>query len=188
MASKVRDKIIDTASELFYSKGYNLTGINEIIERAGIAKATLYSHFRAKEELLLAYLDAKDQKALQQLKAFIHERPVGKTRLLAVLEFVLEFFGKADFHGCWCVRTVAEIPPEKTEILDKIRENKSSFRDFLEELVRENKPELEEEACSQMASQLYVLYEGALTESHLHNADWPIKSALALFESVLQRT
>lgn len=52
-----RDHIINTASELFYNQGYNLTGINEIIEKAEIAKATLYSHFKSKEELIQAYLE-----------------------------------------------------------------------------------------------------------------------------------
>ena len=70
MKSNTRAKIIETASELFYTKGYNLTGINEIIKESGIAKATLYSHFNSKEDLLVAYLEAKDAELLKNIKSF----------------------------------------------------------------------------------------------------------------------
>ena len=53
--SDIRENIVKTASELFYRNGYNSTGINEIIRESGIAKATLYNHFKSKEDLCLSY-------------------------------------------------------------------------------------------------------------------------------------
>lgn len=58
--SEICYKIIRIVLDLFYEKGYNLIGINEIIEELGIVKVILYSYFRLKEELLLVYLDEKD--------------------------------------------------------------------------------------------------------------------------------
>ena len=52
-----RKRIIDTASRLFYQQGYTATGINQIIEEADISKASLYQHFKSKEDLLLEYLE-----------------------------------------------------------------------------------------------------------------------------------
>lgn len=58
-ARDTKDLILETASNLFCNNGYNLIGINEIIDKSGIAKATLYNHFKTKEDILLAYLDKK---------------------------------------------------------------------------------------------------------------------------------
>jgi len=70
MKISVKERILETASHLFYEKGYNLTGINEIIEKAGVAKASLYSHFRSKEDICLAYLIRMDGNLVKDLRAF----------------------------------------------------------------------------------------------------------------------
>ncbi|MBX2873011.1 MAG: TetR/AcrR family transcriptional regulator [Saprospiraceae bacterium] len=184
--SKTRHTIIRTASDLFYEKGYNLTGINEIIEESGIAKATLYSHFRSKEELLLAYLDEKDQELLKSIKAFCASKPAGDEQLIAVLEFLIPFFEQEDFNGCWCIRSIAEVPRENVKVRTKIKSNKQAFRQFVLELVKSNKPELDEGQQQQLGNQLYLLYEGALTESHIQGAAWPIETSINLLKDKLK--
>ena len=52
----VKDRIVETASDLFYHNGYNQTGINQIIAEAGVAKASMYQHYRSKEDIAVAYL------------------------------------------------------------------------------------------------------------------------------------
>ena len=52
----VKDRLLETASVLFYQNGYNNTGINEVIEKANVAKASLYSHFKSKDSICIAYL------------------------------------------------------------------------------------------------------------------------------------
>ncbi len=188
MKSVTRDRIIGTASELFYKRGYNLTGINEIIEESGIAKATLYNHFKSKEELLLAYLDSRNKEALRDIQAFCKSKPRGNKRLIAVLEFLIPFYNQDDFNGCWCVRSIAEVPRENHEVRVKIRNGKNQFCNFLKELVEESKPNLKKTEQDELARQLYVLYEGAMTESHLHDADWPIKSAISLLKDKLKES
>lgn len=55
----VRERIIDTASRLFYFNGYNQTGVNQIIKEASVAKASLYQHFRSKEDIAVVYLQRR---------------------------------------------------------------------------------------------------------------------------------
>ena len=182
MKQSTRDHIIQTASDLFYEKGYNLTGINEIIAESGIAKATLYSHFRSKEELLLAYLEAKDEELLKNLSTFCESRPAGDSRLVAVLEFLIPFFNKEYFNGCWCVRSIAEVPRENEKVRKKIRAGKQKLRNYLQQLVQDNKPQLNAEEQEALSNQLYLLYEGAITESHLQDAEWPIQTSIDLLK------
>ncbi|MEL6656392.1 MAG: TetR/AcrR family transcriptional regulator [Bacteroidota bacterium] len=187
MKQSTRDHIIQTASELFYEKGYNLTGINEIIAESGIAKATLYSHFRSKEELLLAYLEVRDQELLTNIRAFCESKPQGDSRLVAVLEFLIPFFNRGDFNGCWCLRSMAEIPRENENVRKKIRAGKQKLRGFILELVKDNKPAMSAEQQTALGNQLYLLYEGAVGESHLQDASWPIETSIDLLTSKLRQ-
>ena len=52
----IEEHLIETASELFYKQGYSLTGINEVIKEANIAKATLYNYYKSKDELCVEFL------------------------------------------------------------------------------------------------------------------------------------
>ena len=185
MKDQTRTHIIQTASELFYSKGYNLTGINEIIAKAGIAKATLYSHFRSKEDLCIAYLDARDQELLEEIEQFCSKRNKGNDQLIAVLEFLIPFFKTRKFNGCWCIRTAAEIPRENKKIKAKIRQNKTQFLSFIENLVKRNKGRMKQQRQEALARKIYLLYEGAVTESHLQQKDWPIHENIDILKGIL---
>ena len=186
MRDKTRNHIILTASDLFYQKGYNLTGINEIIEKAGIAKATLYNHFRSKEDLCLAYLDARDQELLEQLNQYCEQKKKGIARVIGILEFLIQFFESGEFNGCWCIRTSAEIPRENERIKLKIKQNKKEFLEFIEDLIKKNISNLTRSKRERLAKQVYLLYEGAVTESHLQKEDWPIHENIRILKTLLK--
>ena len=186
MKNETRDLIINTASELFYKKGYNLTGINEIIAEAGIAKATLYSHFKSKEELCIAYLDARDNELLENIKVHCQNKSKGDKRLIGVLDFLIPFFKSGEFNGCWCIRTVAEIPRENKKIKKKIKSNKNLFLNFIKSLVKENKPELTKSQQEKLSKRIYLLYESAVSESHLQDDLWPIEESIDLLKNILK--
>lgn len=187
MKSETRNLIIKTASDLFYKKGYNLTGINEIIAEAGIAKATLYSHFRSKEDLCIAYLELRDQELMIDIKSFCESKPKGDKQLLAVLKYLIPFFESDNFQGCWCIRTVAEIPRENEKIRKQIRSNKQLLLNYIIELVKSNKPDLHSKSREKLARQIYLLYEGAVAESHLQGESWPILQNIDILKSLLQK-
>lgn len=181
-----RDQIINTASELFYNQGYNLTGINEIIDKAGIAKATLYSHFKSKEDLIQAYLDKKDNELLKSIMAFCESKQHGEKRLIAVLEFLVEFFKQDNFNGCWCIRSMAEVPKENAEIRLKIKNSKTRFREYIKLLVRDNMSSLTSRQKEKLSNRLYLLYEASVSESHLQDDVWPIKESISLLKEILK--
>lgn len=175
--AEVRQTIIETASDLFYQNGYNLTGINEIIREAGIAKATLYNHFKSKDDICLAYLQHKNSQFLLDVKAFVSKYPQGEEQILAIFDFLTAFFKDKAFNGCWCINTVSEVPREKETIKAEIIHQKNQFIALIQSLVGENFPDLSAAEVQFMARQVYLLYEGAVAESHLHQNIWPIESA-----------
>ncbi len=180
-----RKEIVETASRLFYKKGYNLTGINEIIAEAGIAKATLYSHFRSKDDICIAYLQHKDIVFVEALKEFCTSKEKGDQQILGLFEFLLEFYEDVDFTGCWCIRTVSELPQENEKIRVEIQGQKKGLIQIIEKLLRDNKPTYDEDKISMIAKQIYLLYESAVAESYLHQERWPIESARSMCQKLL---
>ncbi|MCG9790847.1 TetR/AcrR family transcriptional regulator [Flavobacterium algicola] len=181
----VRERIIETASFLFYKNGYNSTGINQIIAEAGIAKATLYSHFKSKEEICLSYLQFKNISFLQDFKRFTTSKPKGKEQLLAIFDFLQLFYQDKDFNGCWCIKTVSEIPKENELIRNEIQSQKNDFITVIEELISNNLESVKNEQVKSLARQIYLLYESAVGESHLHQQDWPIVESKNLCEKII---
>jgi AcrR family transcriptional regulator len=109
MASAKRDRLIDTAIELFNRDGYRATGIDRILAESGVAKMTLYKHFCSKDALILAALkrrDARWRAWFRQGLARRAESPRG--RLLAVFDALEEWFAQADFRGCMFIRAASE--------------------------------------------------------------------------------
>lgn len=183
--SKVKSRIVETAASLFYKNGYNSTGINEIISESGIAKATLYSHFRSKEDICLAYLEFKNLTFSEEIRKFCTSRPGGIEQITALFDFLESFFQDRDFNGCWCIKTISEIPKENTRIRAEIQSQKNQLIDFIRELIVDNGITQDESEQNALASQIYLLYEGALAESHLHQAKWPITEAKKMSQKIL---
>jgi len=129
--SGVKQNIIETASFLFYKNGYNLTGINEIIREARIAKATLYHHFKSKEDICLSYLQFKNSTFLSDINTFCINISEGKERVLGIFDFLQLYFKNKDFNGCWCIKTVSEIPKDNVRIREEIQQQKKYFLQFI---------------------------------------------------------
>ena len=182
---EIRQKIVETASLLFYKNGYNSTGINEIISEAGIAKATLYSHFKSKEDICLSYLQFKNEAFLSEIETYCKSRPKGQSQLLGIFDFLLIFFRDKDFNGCWCLKTVSEIPKDNVGIREEIQKQKNAFIQFIEKLVINNIGQLSNIDIKTLTNGTYLLYESAVAESHLHQSDWPIKEAKNLCAKIL---
>lgn len=183
--SEIKNIIIETASSLFYDKGYNSTGINEIISESGIAKATLYNHFKSKDEICLAYLQFMNNSFMKNIGEFAFSQPKGKTQILAIFDFLDMFFQTNDFKGCWCVKTISEIPNDNKIIITEIQNQKNALINLISKLISSNLNEIRTEELISLSRKIYLLYESAVSESYLHQTNWPIKETKDLCSKIL---
>ena len=183
--SEVRDRIIETASKLFYKNGYNSTGVNEIISESGIAKATLYSHFKSKDDICIAFLEFKHHSFMKDIEIFTKAQEKGLGQILALFDYLELFFMDKDFNGCWGIKTVAEIPQDNVKIRAVLQEQKKGFLGLINTLVAKNLKRNNREEISTTAKRIYLLYESAIVESHLHQNDWPIKEAKEVCSQII---
>jgi len=105
-----RERILGTAYELFSHRGVHDVGIDELVERAGVAKATLYKHFPSKDELVLAFLEQREQIWTYGWVEREARRRGGtpEEQLLAIFDLFDEWFHRDDFEGCSFVNVLLE--------------------------------------------------------------------------------
>jgi len=106
--SSARERILESAYELFSTHGVRAVGVDDVIVRAGVAKATLYRHFPSKDALVLAFLERRE---LVYTRGWIGARRRAATaqeRLLAIFDLFDEWFRRDDFEGCSFVNLLLE--------------------------------------------------------------------------------
>ncbi|HEY4369195.1 MAG TPA: TetR/AcrR family transcriptional regulator [Steroidobacteraceae bacterium] len=144
------------AQELFYEEGTNTVGIERVIERAGVAKASLYNTFGSKEELVRSYLAARHEARNARITTKLKLYNTPRERLLGVFDAQSDLFAEPTFRGCAFVRASAEMRPESSA--KGVCENSRAWlRTLFTDLAKDagaNEPE-------SLARQLLLLYDGA---------------------------
>src|ERR1700753_1731741 len=107
-----RERLLDAASELFYAEGVQSVGIDRVIERAGVAKASLYSTFGSKEQLVVAYLEQRAQNRQRRVNERLERHEDPRARIVALFELVCELVAEPNFRGCAFANASAEGPLE----------------------------------------------------------------------------
>ncbi len=109
-SSHARQQILETASELFYQKGIQYVGINEVIAASGVAKRTLYRWFPSKDKLIEEVMKHRASQWLRWFEDAVAERGnTPKERLLATFDVLREWYARPNFRGCPFINAVLEI-------------------------------------------------------------------------------
>jgi AcrR family transcriptional regulator len=150
-----RDRLLAAANELFYAEGVQTVGIDRVIERAGVAKASLYNTFGSKENLVQAYLESRHGATLERLRAVIARHGEPRQRLLAVFDAQAEIFAEPNFHGCAFIAAGAEAP-DGGLIEHATHEYRADIRNLLTGLAGEAGAK----DPATLARQLQLLFDG----------------------------
>jgi AcrR family transcriptional regulator len=154
--TSARERLLAAADELFYENGFNLVGIDRVIERAGVAKASLYDCFGSKEELIRAYLKGRADKREARIVERMATLETPQEKILGVFDLLAEIVSLADYRGCAFQRASAEAGASSV-IKGTCDESRAWLRTQFTELARQAKaadPEL-------LGQQLVFLYDGA---------------------------
>src|SRR6201991_2431042 len=105
-----RERLLAAASELFYAEGVHTVGIDRVIERAGVAKASLYSTFGSKDELIRAYLRGRAEARQQRTERAMDRHTAPRARILAVFDALDDAIQAPTYRGCAFINASAEGP------------------------------------------------------------------------------
>jgi AcrR family transcriptional regulator len=106
-----RDRLLEAADELFYAEGVHVVGVDRVVERAGVTKASLYNTFGSKEELVRAYLDQHMRRRQEAITRILATNETPKDRLLGVFAELEGALAGSEFRGCRFIMAVAEARP-----------------------------------------------------------------------------
>jgi AcrR family transcriptional regulator len=134
-AASPRDRILETAFRLFYARGVRGVGVDVVIAESAVAKATLYKHFRRKDDLVLAYLDKVDLAWRAQLEAASEDAgPDPRDRLVGMFDALTTACRQDGFRGCAFINTASEAEPG-SEVHARTVEHKAAVRAWVRDLA-----------------------------------------------------
>ena len=164
MVSGKRDHLVDSALDLFYRDGFHATGVDKILAKAGVARMTLYNHFKSKDELILATLRRRDEKFRNWfMRAVERSASTPQDRLLSMFDVLEEWFAGTKFSGCMFINAAAEFARPDNPIHMAASEHKFLVLKFVRELsIAAGVPEPEE-----LANELMLLMEGAIVMAYV---------------------
>ena len=178
--SPPRDRIIDTALRLFYEQGYLATGINQIIAESQVAKATFYSHFSSKENLCLAYLQARHVIWMKWLEDSVERHKSIEDHIIGVFGFLKEWMVKCNFRGCAFLNIASEIPSLNSKIRAEVVKHKDDLKLYLKQMIsqlKDSDKRYKNIDINKDVDMVYVLVEGAIVASQNYGHVWPIQAA-----------
>ena len=184
-----KTRILDTACDLFYRNGYRATGINEIIEKSGVAKATFYDHFPSKEDLALAYIRKKGEAETQLVLDSLEKYPGPYEKLLGIFEFLIPWAKERDYRGCAYMNIAGEVLDPNHPVREESTSHYRALRALVGRLMNELKAQRgaawKDRDADKVADDFHLLFVGSLALSQVHHDAGPFREALAAAERLL---
>jgi len=138
MMSQARERILQTASEMFYQRGIRAVGVDAIIAGADVARMSFYRHFKSKEGLVLAFLERRDEQFRAWLAAEVCRlAPAVADRPLAVFYALALRFAADAYRGCAFVNAIAETADRNDVVHKAAAGHKSKIQDYLAQLLED---------------------------------------------------
>lgn len=178
------EKVLRSASDLFYRNGIAATGVDTIVEHAGVSKRTLYNNFGGKDELVAAYLRDRDARWRTSLEKITNRYEDPKERLLATFEAYGEWLVGDDYRGCAFINAASEIANPDHPARAVALSHKKGVQEHLASLAAQaglHEPET-------LAEELLLLLEGATVTASMRKSHEPLDTARATAQSLVGRS
>jgi AcrR family transcriptional regulator len=158
--ASARERILTAAYELFSKRGIRAVGTEEVLAKAGVAKSTLYRHFPSKEELVLAFLQRREQQWTREYVE-VEARRRGSTpreSLLAIFDVFDEWFHRDDFEGCSFVNVLLEMG----DLESPLGKASAAHLEYIRSVVRTLAEEAGVQDSETFAHSWHILMKGSI--------------------------
>jgi AcrR family transcriptional regulator len=186
--ASARERLLAAANELFYAEGVQTVGIDRIIERAGVAKASLYNLFGSKEELVAAYLASRHDRTTSRLTEAIASVHDPRQKILAVFDAQAQQYQEPDFRGCAFIAASTEAPSGGL-----VEQAADQFRAWIRSMFIDLAEQAGARDPASLGRQLHLIYDGAGLAARMDHHDPEIApsvrhSVQAVLDAALTRT
>lgn len=170
--ASARERLLAAANELFYAEGVQTVGIDRIIERAGVAKASLYNLFGSKEELVAAYLASRHDATTSRLTKAIESVNDPRRKILVVFETQAKQYQRPDFNGCAFIAASTEAPSHGL-----VEQAADQFRAWIRAMFTDLAHQAGAPDPVGLGRQLHLIYDGAGLAGRMDHHDLAIAPA-----------
>ena len=181
LEGSARERLLAAANELFYEEGIHTVGIERVLARAGVAKASLYSTFGSKDELVRAYLRGRAERRQRRISERIARTEDPRERILSIFDLLGELAADPAFRGCAFVNARAEGPRE-TKVTRVCADMRAWLRGLFTELARDAGAADPE----RLGNELVLLYDGATVGAAMDADAGVARTARALAATLLE--
>jgi AcrR family transcriptional regulator len=133
---QARDAALAVADQLFYERGIRSVRMEEVRDESGVSLKRLYKLFPTKDRLAEEVLRRRESAFVASLRAYVQTRPAPRARVLAVFDFLEEWFREPEFRGCPFINAFGEMGPTSPCVLDAAQSQKRALRELVGTLVR----------------------------------------------------
>lgn len=186
-ATTKRDLLLECARDLFAGEGFHATGIDRILDQAGVAKMTLYNHFGSKEQLIVEVLDRASEGLIDQMRSWIAGSDDPFDQIVLLFEGLATWFENPSRCGCLIQAAAAEFSDPDTPVGHAILRHQARVQSLLSDITRATEcPD-----SDGLAARIGLLFAGAMSSSRIcrsrQPADEARKAAAVLLEDACRR-
>jgi len=163
--SEARERLLRTASQLFYSEGISGVGVDRIVSEGHVTLATFYRHFPSKEDLVISYLEGVHDAIAEQIAAVI-TREQGPEDVRALGDLVVSELGQRGFRGCAFINAASEYEDPESPVRRVI----ASHRHWYYDAVRRAFDNAGHSHPGNAARHFLMLRDGAMTGGSLDSS------------------
>ena len=184
-ATTTREKLLDRATDLFYTYGIHTVGLDRILKDVGVTKTTFYNHFESKDELTCEVLRRRHAWEFEWFMTAVNEISEGQPRstLLAVFDVLHKWFTDPDFRGCQFINAAAEFPSPN----DPVHQEAARHKLATQRLLCDTSKAAGVADPEELSAQLMVLFEGAITLRQVTGNDQAAATARKVAEILVNQ-
>ncbi|MER7728441.1 TetR/AcrR family transcriptional regulator [Streptomyces sp. NPDC096323] len=172
-----REALLDAAEALFYERGIQAVGMDAVRTASGLPLKRIYGFFPGKEDLVVAVLQRRDQRWRGDLAAHVEQVQDPRERVLAVFDWLAEWFSEPGFRGCAWVNAHGELGPSSEVVRREVRSHKQAFHAQITAWV--------DATGAPVAEPVFLLAEGAVVTAGISGDPAPAHHARAAAATLL---
>jgi AcrR family transcriptional regulator len=173
-------QVLQTANALFYERGIQAVGMDAIRDAAGVSLKRLYQLFPAKDELVEACLRQRDRGVRNSVDRFTASAATPRDRVLALFDWLDEWFSEPDFRGCGFINALGEMGPSSPRVTAAVHDQKAWLHEHISQLVRMA------DGPNWLADQLFIIVNGAMVTAAIFGSPETAQQARAAAEHLLE--
>ncbi|MCR9119183.1 MAG: TetR/AcrR family transcriptional regulator [bacterium] len=185
-AANTREKLLDRATDLFYTHGIHAVGLDRIFKEVGVTKTTFYNHFESKDDLTCEVLRRRHVWETEKFMQAVAEVSAGdpRLRLLAMFDVLHNWFTAPQFRGCQFINAAAEFPTRN----DPVHQEAARHKLATKQIFRDAAEAAGASSPDDLSNKIMVLFEGAITLRQVTGDDQAAATARQVAEMLVNES